>query len=393
MDSTESDQRSVSGGDRLSVDVRRRVGPDVARTLASILADPPPIRVPVTVDWEQVVPMTARPGVGGRRVRPPRGVDSEATREVRELLGEPQIQRHRRSRVELYTYDTTGTGVVAVRLSSMDVQNGETALGQARSIIQMCERNELRPRYVVVALNSNSTLEYEDRTDWAVIRQGAAEGWLRWVGYREPERVSRNALAARLFFRDLRGYDIQLWMADSGGLVDFDDPTDVFMLSIRSATGEFGAAQIRRLTHGLIISRWLEEGRGWPKQPRFGFRRDARDFLEVDPEQWPFVQRAHFDYATLDPRGGASVRALEQHLASLGCKLSHATVHRVLTDPMYVTGEWTAMFDGTTYPCKRVEIPDPIPVAVFEQPGVARCRSRSSGTSSGNKRSHRTSTR
>jgi hypothetical protein len=72
MDSTDSDQRTVSGSDRLSVGVRRRVGPETARTLASILADPPPIRVPVAVDWEQVVPMTARPGVGGRRARPPR---------------------------------------------------------------------------------------------------------------------------------------------------------------------------------------------------------------------------------------------------------------------------------------------------------------------------------
>jgi hypothetical protein len=220
---TSSTDNSV--GPRLRVETPERIGPAVVRELVGLLANPRPIRSPVPVLWREVVAVSARPGVGGRRNRAPRGVDSEATRELRELLGTPQIYRHKRVRVEVYEHTPHGNGIVAVRMSDKDVQNGETALGQARTILEMCDRKGLRPRRVVVSLNCNSTIEYEDRLDWAMIRHGAEAGWLTWVAYREPDRVSRNELAARTFFRDLKELGISLWLGETGRAVDLDDPS------------------------------------------------------------------------------------------------------------------------------------------------------------------------
>jgi hypothetical protein len=53
----------------------------------------------------------------------------------------------------------------------------------------------------------------------------------------------------------------------------------------------------------------------------FGFRPDARDYVEVDPEQWSFVERIHGDHATLDPLGGGSIRRLRRHLVAMGWAL------------------------------------------------------------------------
>jgi len=270
-------------------------------------------------------------------------------------------------RLEVYDYEADGDGVVLVRLSSQDIQNGETALGQARGVFEFCRRLDLTPRHVLVMLNCGSKVAYEQRVDWQLLRDGARLGWLRWVAVREADRVSRNEVAAALFYRDIKAYDLRLYMSDLGRQVNLDDPAEKFVLNTFTNVGVFEAAQIRKRTMRPIQTRWIEEGRGWPKQPRFGFRRDSQDFLEVDPEQWPFIERIHYDYATLNPLGGTSIRKLQQHIDALGCKLSPAQVGRILRDSIYVDGEWTCKFESKVWACRPIAIPNPIPREVFER--------------------------
>jgi hypothetical protein len=339
----------------------------VARELTGLLGWAPIIRPSVRVEAQDVVVVTARPGTGGRRRRAPRGVDSEATRELRTLLGQPTVLRHAGTTVEVYEIDAEGTGLVGVRLSSQDVQHGETALGQAKGILDMCDAKGLRPRKLVVSLRCNSTVEYEDRVDWALVREGADGGWLRWVAYREADRVSRNDLAAKMFFRDLRRLKVDLWLAATGRIIDLDNAQDVFVLSLMTGVGAFEGAQILNRTQPPIRHRWLEEGRGWPKEPRFGFRRDAQDYVEIDPVQWPWVQRIHFDFAAMDQLGGSSLRRFADQMKALGCPISKSSLHRILRDRIYVTGEWTSTYAGQTYPCRPIQIPDPIPQEIFDR--------------------------
>jgi hypothetical protein len=66
---------------------------------------------------------------------------SDATRALRESLGEPEVYRRFEMRLEVFEVDPDGDGAILVRLSSSDVKKGETALGQAYEIFAMCERS------------------------------------------------------------------------------------------------------------------------------------------------------------------------------------------------------------------------------------------------------------
>ena len=352
------------------VDVTTRSDAETVRRLVGILRAKPRLRIEMPASVPEADPVSAVAGRGGRRRSVPRGVDREATRALRETLGEPTVYRRFGMRLEVFEVEPDGDGAILVRLSSRDVQKGETALGQVTEVFDMCRRQELRPRKVLVMLRCEASATYEKRFDWAMVRDDADSGWLRWVALREADRISRNRESAPRLHRDLELRDIGLYLAVQGRAIDLGDPNDRFLLDTFTNVGTLEAATIRRRTQGPIINRWLLEGRGWPKQPPFGFRRDTRDYVEVDPEQWAFVERIHGDYATLDPLGGGSIRRLRRHLAAMGCALSVAQLQRILRNPMYVSGEWSVTYGGKEYPCQPVRIASPIPDEVFQRNGA-----------------------
>ena len=117
------------------------------------------------------------------------------------------------------------------------------------------------------------------------------------------------------------------------------------------------------------MTRWLGEGRGWPGSLRFGFRRDPlTKFPVVDADQWKFVRLAYETYVTTEDRGGGGgVRAVQRTLADAGCWLSESTIKRILSDPIYVTGEYTVQRAGVEYECKPIPLDDPIPAHLFSR--------------------------
>ena len=76
-------------------------------------------------------------------------------------------------RLEVFEAEPDGDGAILVRLSSRDVQKGETALGQVTEVFDMCRRQELRPRKVLVMLRCEASATYEKRFDWAMVRDDA----------------------------------------------------------------------------------------------------------------------------------------------------------------------------------------------------------------------------
>jgi hypothetical protein len=264
--------------------------------------------------------------------------------------------------------DRTGDGIVSSRLSSADVAKGETALGQVRTILDFCERQGLRPRWVTVSIRTTGSLDYEDRADIAFTRACIYQGTIRWAAWRDVDRLSRQTLSAQQYYRLLQDHGIDLYFVTHGGKVNWTDPSDQLMLTTLGAISEYERAAIKRRTHDGIRRRFLEEGRGWPNTQGAGFRRDSQKFVEVDPVQWPFIKRIHEDYLRLDPSGNAGLRPLAKHMAKLGFPLGRQRLGDILRDEVYVTGEWSVTTkEGVVYPCRRIEIPDPIARELFDR--------------------------
>jgi DNA invertase Pin-like site-specific DNA recombinase len=329
-------------------------------TAAPRLANPLP-------RWEDIVTVSARAGTGGRRKRLDRGFEIEATRELRERYGDPEEVPYRGSLLLIWTMDPDGDGILAARLSSMDVQKGETALSQIHNGLALAAGHILKPAYALVAMRMSGGAKYEHRRDLEFIRHRVADQGVRWVCYREPDRIARDQHAAFSLYKFLEETGTHLYLCSLGRKVDWDSAGDRLLISTQGMIGEFGRAQIKANTHRAIRDRWLETQRGYPGLKPIGFRRNADGYLEQDPEQWPYVVQMHEMYSRLMPDGGTSVRELAAFLTdTLGFTVSRDRVRKMLKDPIYVTGMKHVNYEGAVYPLKEIKLVDPVPVATFE---------------------------
>ena len=317
--------------------------------------------------WEDVVTAAARPGTGGRRKRLDRGFEIEATRELRERYGDPEEITYRGSLLLIWTMDPDGDGILGARLSSMDVQKGETALSQVHNGLALAAGHLLKPAYALVAMRMSGGAEYKHRRDFEFIRHRVADQGVRWVCYREPDRVARNQHSSSNFYKFLEDTDTDLYLCSMGRKVDWDSADDRLLITAQGMIGEFGRSQIKNNTHRAIRDRWLETGRGFPGLKPIGFRRNADGYLEQDPEQWPYVLQMHEMYSRLMPDGGTSVRELAEFMTDkLGFTISRDRVRTMLKDPIYVTGMKAVTYEGIVYPLREIKLVNPVPVATFE---------------------------
>jgi len=317
--------------------------------------------------WEDIVSASARAGSGGRRKRVDTGFEIEATRELRERYGDPQEVADGGSLLLIWDMDPEGDGIVAARLSSQDVQKGETAMAQIHNGLALAAGHALTPAHAIVAMRTSGALDYDLRVDFAFIRDRIASRGLRWICYREPDRVARDQHAATSFYKYLQTTDTGLYLCSLGRKVDWDSHGDTLLIGTLGVIGEFERANIRSRTHGAIKSRYIETGRGFPGLVLIGFRRNAHGYLEQDPEQWPYVLQIHEMYSRLKPDGGTSVRGLSAFLTEkLGFPVSRDRVRRILKAPIYVTGIKHVNYGGQAYPLRPIELVNPVPVETFE---------------------------
>jgi len=316
--------------------------------------------------WEDIVSAVARPGTGGRRKRVDVGFEIEATRELRERYGAPQELPYRGSLLLIWEMDDDGDGIIAARLSSQDVQKGETAMGQIHNGIALAATHRLKPACAVVAMRTSGGADYDDRLDFTFIRDRIATQSLSWVAYREPDRIARELHSAHSFYKFLRDTRTDLYLCSLGRKVDWNSQSDRLMVSTLGVIGEFERGAIKARTHNAIKARWLEEGRGYPGFKPIGFRRTAQMFLEQDPEQWPYIRQAAAMYSRLRPDGGTSIRGLAEFLTdTLGFTISRERVRTMLKHPIYVTGMAHVTYEGTVYPLRPIELVDPVPADTF----------------------------
>jgi len=307
-----------------------------------------------------------RPGTGGRLRRTTPFTGTTATEDLIRDLGQPTNEPHGRSQLMIWPVSPTGDGVIFSRLSGPEIHGGETALGQVHPLRDLATSHGLTPRLIIVALHTSGTSRFENRPDFQVIRDGIELGWLRWVSYRGPDRLSRDVLSAELLYDLLRVNNVKLYLGALGRSVDWDhDYVYLRSLGLASATE---AASIKARTQSAIRSRYVDMRRGWPGQRKFGFRRNPyTKYLEVDPQQWEFVKRIHFGYAEAGNEKPTSLKTIAANLATLGCDISYSQVRRCLTDRMYVDGRFFSTVDGERVEQAPITITDPIPEAVFQR--------------------------
>jgi hypothetical protein len=207
-------------------------------------------------------------------------------------------------------------------------------------------------------------LPFEERLDFAFIASLIEEGRLPFVAYRQPDRIARHTLPAENLYHHLETHDVDLYLSQLGRRVDWR--ADRLYLLSSGMISEQERHNTKDRTHGALRRRWLETGRGWPAAKRFGFRRGADQYHEVDPEQWSLLLRMHLDYASVHESGRGSLRRLQEHMDGLGCHFSIERLRTILRDRIYVDGKHSVTYEGVVYPCRTIELPEPVPEDVFE---------------------------
>ena len=188
-------------------------------------------------------------------------------------------------------------GIIVARLSSREMQGGETHAQQLLDCWDLAARNRIEISHVITCLNYKSELEDWERYDFEFIRERLALGSCEAVLFREPERVARRIKVAYSFYEELEQDGAQLWLSDFGYPIDWDNDSHALHLAFKQAFGQTERAKIVRAMERAKRRRWLDEGRGWPGALRFGFRRDPKTrFPEWDPEQWWVVKFIHTRY-------------------------------------------------------------------------------------------------
>jgi hypothetical protein len=319
------------------------------------------------VRWELDVTSLARPGTGGRQPSTTRSFEIEATRAVRDWLGEPTDHTFRGALLHVWEIPDGDDGIIAARLSGQDVQNHETVFGQVHGLLEICERRALKPRYLIASMRNSGMLDYERRLDFAFIRERVLAGDCSWVAYFKADRIARQILSANLFYRFLQDTGTGLFLEEIGREVDWKNESDMLILNTLGTIGQFEGGRIKARTHGPLVRRWLATGRGYPGAKRMGFKRDAGDWVVVDPVQWPHIKFAHMTFAASGENGGTSVRNLRDTLEGRGFKVSRDKLRKILHDEIYVTGDWSVTYEGVVYPGRTIKLEDPVPREVFDR--------------------------
>jgi DNA invertase Pin-like site-specific DNA recombinase len=326
-------------------------------------SSPPPTVVHPILEAAPVT--VGRPGDGGRRRPIVRNTVEGVLNELDGRYGAGKELRKYNHILRYFEIDPEGDGALMARLSGNDISAGETVAVQLDIQHEMAERLGLRPRWVIVELQADRNVSYEQRMGFSLVRDLVAMHDLRWVSWREIDRIARDQMTSMAFCNWLRDQDLRLYLAtDPTPLVDWTGPRLVH--SLKRLLAEWEADKIVERTSNGLKRRFLETGRGWPGLIPFGFRRGPQDFLVVDEDQWDIVHRIYELYLSQHPDGRPfSMRNVLAHLKADGMDVTYYVVQRVLSDRVYVTGRLETTHKGIVYGVRPILLRRPIPEDVY----------------------------
>jgi DNA invertase Pin-like site-specific DNA recombinase len=309
-----------------------------------------------------------RPGRGGRMRRRTIFSESTATAELRAEIGDP----HRAERIHGVEYSEWqlggyGDGAIFARLSGQELNGGETVIGQILGLRRLAEQAEKTVKYIIITTNNSGAQAPEARPDLVRMNELISQGLISWVGFRDTSRIARIDITRAVTYHLLQQTGVELYLSTLDRAVNWD--ADEATLFANGFVDQQERRNIIERTQGPIITRRLAEGLGRPGVLPFGFYWDKEEHRpKVDPVQWPYIKQVHYayDHEAHTRRRGSFTRVLEQ-LASSGCELSDVMIRNILRNPIYVTGEYTAGWQGQRVSCKPIPIADPIPMELYQR--------------------------
>jgi hypothetical protein len=339
----------------------------------------PPARTLAQVRGEQHHP---EPSVSANQRRSQDGGRRQAHSAKVDKLIKKLVKRHGpptrnevidRVRLIIWEIDLDGEAAVFCRMSGREANQGDTANGQAAPNLRLAREEGIGVRYLVLTLNNSGDRKGVDRIDLRLCEQWIGEGWLTKVFWRGPDRMFRRRSTAENHLELLEEEGVELWLAELGRPIDWGSDADDVYLASTGITSKIERRNIYRRTHARIVSRFLAEGRGWPNATFYGTRRDKNMFLEVAPRQWKVVHLIFRRFVELAAEGSGGLRQLRKELAALGEELSENHLRSILTNPIYVDGHWTTVYQEVRYRNRRLrklgkgDKRQPIPADLFQQ--------------------------
>jgi len=355
---TESEMREADAAAR-----RTGFAVHLVSLLRGAQSSPPPTVVHPILEAAPVT--VGRPGDGGRKRPIVRNTVEGVLNELDGRYGAGKELRKYNHILRYFEIDPEGDGALMARLSGNDISAGETVAVQLDIQHEMAERQGLRPRWVIVELQADRNVSYEQRMGFSLVRDLVAMHDLRWVSWREIDRIAHDQMTSMAFCNWLRDQELRLYLAtDPTPLVDWTGPR--LMHSLKRLLAEWEADKIVERTSNGLKRRFLETGRGWPGLIPFGFRRGPQDFLVVDEDQWDIVHRIYELYLSQHPDGRPfSMRNVLAHLQADGIDVTYYVVQRVLSDRVYVTGRLETTHKGIVYEVRPILLRRPIPEDMY----------------------------
>ncbi len=320
-------------------------------------APPPAVLHPLL----EAAPVTVgRPGKGGRRRRIALNTVEGVLNELEERYGEGKELRKHGHILRYFEIDCGGDGTLMARLSGNDINRGETISSQLDPQHAVADELGLRARWVIVELNADRNVAYEQRMGLALVRDLFVLHGLEWVSWRGIDRIGRDQMTNIQFCRWLQKNRLRLYLArDSPPLVDWQ--TRKLEYAMRRLLAENEADSIVNNTTDGLRRRYLEKGRGWPGLVPFGFMRGPRGYLIVDEDQWEIVERIYELYLSSHPDGRPfSIRDTLAQVRADGLDITYYVMQRVLSDEVYVTGRLQCTYKGKVYDVDPISLNRPI---------------------------------
>ena len=276
--------------------------------------------------------------------------------------------------------DSTGNAVLMHRLSSDD--KGERFIEQLRPNLTISNQHSqaLRPRVAVFAKSMTGTEVREvrhhragpppagvlERDDILLLDEYIAAGWVEHVVWRDPTRIARHTLPAEMIFATLQRENVGLWIAWYGKQVSWNEDGSrlrhdvAFSAQDRDYTVR--KLQTAHANKGVLV------GNSHLGPVPIGIVREKHTRKRHgDPEQMKWINRAYelADSGLYDDGRGLSVRMVQAALEEEGFVASVETVRRILTDPIYATGENVARLRGVAIAQNPVEHENPVPLDLY----------------------------
>ncbi len=304
-----------------------------------------------------------RGGTGGRQAQISAFNESGALAPVTARFGAPEQIPGTGCRMFVWQRPD-GDGVIAARLSGQDVKKGETGNGQVGALYDaLVEAEAQQPRTIILTTDNSGYRDYSERPDLLLIEDLISEGWVRWVAWRNIDRIGREMLPIYTHLDVLKKAGVDLYLLREGGRKDLSrsDPSIHLAAIVANMEGE----NTHRRTHDALDRRWLEEGRGWPGfKPYATQRDDDTGFLVEDGQQLSHVRWLFERYAAAGEAMSLS-RLARELWDERRVRMSSTTVNRLLRDPLYATGEWCVVYQGRIYAGRPIAWSQPVSMGLF----------------------------